>query len=515
MKRHNRTRWEPVARPQTAAPGFKQAPVPRVPQHFMEAMKRISGTSDVPRKTQPQNAAEDNSVDKWKSSFQPINKQDENSEDKSPSDAMSPLSSDNEAGTLQAQDCQLSPSTQDNSLRCQGLSPDRDSRHWELSFPETANRPLERQEFVPAARPTESRDLSPGRILPKSRTYSPESKRLECPGYEFPSGHLEPRVHTPDRLHGSSTQCIPESFRGTGTNGEDGIPLPEYPREMTATLRVSPPRLKRDHQQLGYVERGLDQEPPPPKLTRIKGENAKLNKCPITCDLCDVELSNAQELEEHLDSKSHWDTLEHIQRSSNYDDMAVAFLQEVMVYKSQHCSRAVEENAFPGLQENHHMTKVEMFHCAACKVHVSTSAAEVEAHISSLEHLSNTKEFEEQQRHSCLSKAEAMLKKLQPQFELFIKLHDQAWPAATSTCPERGKLRLDLCKAMSMDVGLIFLSLKGWCHREPAHLNDSLQVMAKDLLSSSTLNSTVTVPSIWTIGTHVYHFHISSIKYLF
>ncbi|MEQ2285451.1 hypothetical protein AMECASPLE_031980, partial [Ameca splendens] len=57
MKRHNRTRWEPAARPQTAAPGFKQAPVPRVPQHFMEAMKRISGTSDVPPKTQPQNAA--------------------------------------------------------------------------------------------------------------------------------------------------------------------------------------------------------------------------------------------------------------------------------------------------------------------------------------------------------------------------------------------------------------------------------------------------------------------------
>lgn len=103
------------------------------------------------------------------------------------------------------------------------------------------------------------------------------------------------------------------------------------------------------------------------------------------------------------------------------------------------------------------MTKVEMLHCAACKVHVSTSAAEVQAHVSSLEHLTNTKVrlltdqplpahpatpagyyvskvfhwliilfphqgFEVQQRHSCLSKAEAMLKKLQPQFELFLKV---------------------------------------------------------------------------------------------
>lgn len=103
------------------------------------------------------------------------------------------------------------------------------------------------------------------------------------------------------------------------------------------------------------------------------------------------------------------------------------------------------------------MTKVEMLHCAACKVHVSTSAAEVQAHVSSLEHLTNTKVrlptdqplpthpatpaghnvskgfpladyfvshqgFEAQQRHSCLSKAEAMLKKLQPQFELFLRV---------------------------------------------------------------------------------------------
>lgn len=51
------------------------------------------------------------------------------------------------------------------------------------------------------------------------------------------------------------------------------------------------------------------------------------SRCPITCDLCDIELSNAQELEEHLDSRTHWDTLEHIQRSSSYDDMAIAFLQ--------------------------------------------------------------------------------------------------------------------------------------------------------------------------------------------
>lgn len=426
MRRIYRSRFEPAVRSHVPPLGFKPPPAPRVPQHFIEAMKRISGTPDNVTNTQPKKVEVEDSIDKWKSSFQPIDKKGEKSEDTGKGneridlyDPSNPLSPDSDAETSKVQDCQLPPPMQDSSLRSQHPPPDSDSRRWESS---TANLPLERREFVPKARPTESRDLSPGHILPKSCAYSPENKQLDRLGYDFPSGHLEPRVHSPDRLiHSSSTQAIPESFRGPRTNGGERKPLLDFSREVAATLRVSPPRLKRDHQQLGYVERGLDQEPPSPKLTRTKGENSKLDKCPISCDLCDVELSNAQELEEHLDSKSHWDTLEHIQRSSNYDDMAIAFLQEVMVYKSQHCSRAVEENAVPGLQENHHMTKVEMFHCAACKIHISTSAAEVQAHVSSLEHLANTKEFEVQQRNSCLGKAEAMLKKLQPQFELFLK----------------------------------------------------------------------------------------------
>lgn len=48
---------------------------------------------------------------------------------------------------------------------------------------------------------------------------------------------------------------------------------------------------------------------------------------PISCDLCDAELANGQELQDHLESKSHWDTMEHIQKQSNYNDVTIAFLQ--------------------------------------------------------------------------------------------------------------------------------------------------------------------------------------------
>lgn len=111
---------------------------------------------------------------------------------------------------------------------------------------------------------------------------------------------------------------------------------------------------------------------------------------PISCDLCEVELANGQELQDHLEVKSHWDTLEHIQKQSNYNDMTIAFLQvgkhvqistqsnidftvyaywqmfsllkEVMLSKSRECSRAIEDNLLQGGQFDSNTSK----HCEGC-----------------------------------------------------------------------------------------------------------------------------------------------------
>lgn len=50
-------------------------------------------------------------------------------------------------------------------------------------------------------------------------------------------------------------------------------------------------------------------------------------RIPVVCDLCDIELLDCQELQEHLGSRTHWNTMEHIQQENNYDDLTVAFLQ--------------------------------------------------------------------------------------------------------------------------------------------------------------------------------------------
>ncbi|XP_037537226.1 DBIRD complex subunit ZNF326 [Nematolebias whitei] len=393
-------------------------------------MKRISASDTVPTPPPILKKAGERPppTSLWRSSFQSVDKKEGNSEVKAKGseerpqlyDPCSPLSSDSESEKPKTQHHKPSPNIQDKSVECQRLSPDRRCRQsspWESHHAEPGRQLVDKHNFP--TRPTENRGLSPRRSLREIHAYSPERKTLDRPGYGLKGGPKEKRVCSPDRVpHGSSDQ----PYRGRRTNGEERTTLPEYRREMPPTRRPSPPRLKRDHQQLGHVETaGLNQDPLPAKVTREAEKAVPVDRCPITCDLCDVELANAQELEDHLDCKSHWNTLEHIQQNNKYDDLAIAFLQEVMLYKSRHCSQAVEEKALQALQEKDHMTKVEMLHCAACKVYVSTSAADVHIHVTSQGHLSKAKEFEAVQRHACLGKAETMLKELKPQFEDFLK----------------------------------------------------------------------------------------------
>lgn len=369
-----------------------------------------------------QKAAAKCSADKWKSSFKPLEEQDDSVDASTSSsqrveiyDPYEPILSDSDHEMLEDQN-HNQPSSSNASRG------GRKKRCWGSTYSESMIRQLDSHDFSPENRPTGSQDLSPGQRLSERQAYSPDAESLDPPDYDSRSRPLDHRVCSPDRLiHGSSTQLFPAPYGGQRTDEEERTIVPEYRREMT-TVRLSPPRLHRDYQHKSeYVEAGQDQIQRSTAEPRTRNRLIIMDKIPIICDLCDVELANGEELEDHLESKSHWDTLEHIQQQNNYDDVVIAFLQEVMLYKSHHCSRAIEEGALQVLQENDHMTKIEMFHCAACSVFVSTSASSVHSHITSEEHLSNTKEFEVQQRRSCLDKAEIVMKELKPQFEHFLK----------------------------------------------------------------------------------------------
>ncbi|XP_034743053.1 uncharacterized protein LOC117953813 [Etheostoma cragini] len=429
MNRQDSVPFNPSAKPKAAAQVlYNQQKSGRIPQDFKEAMLHIpvkppvnsnNRTSGNVAKTKPAlKRSVRSSADKWKSSFKPLGEEDDSPDTRTGSsekveiyNPYDPHSSDSEYEM--AQDHNHSSSHQDAGCLKKG--------RWDRSYSKSASQLLNRCELSPETRSTESQGFSTGHRLPERQAYGPTTKSPDQPGFDSISRPLDHRVCSPDRhIHGSSNQRFLASYEGQRTNGEEGIIIPEYSREMTTPVRLSPPRLQRDHQHpLEYKNTGLDHIQPSTDVPRNR--KIIMDENPIICDLCEVELANGRELEDHLESKSHWDTLEHIQQQNNYDDLAIAFIQEVMLYKSQQCSRNIEDSALQALQENDHMTKIEMFHCAACSVFISTSASSVQTHITSQEHLANTKDFQVQQRRSCLYKAETMMKELKPQFEHFLK----------------------------------------------------------------------------------------------
>ncbi|XP_028988013.1 uncharacterized protein LOC114844639 [Betta splendens] len=424
MNRQTPAPFSAAAAPRGAAPTYKAQQAARVPVEFIQAMKLIQGQPSKPdvrtfvtasRTQLVQRRAGQPPVKKWKSSFKPVDG-DDDSDDKDTSsskgvdlyDPYHPALLDSELEVMNR-----SNSEQDNTLQhC--LSQDRGCKkksRWDCSDQDI-------QLFRSEKRPCENPGFSPAHRLP----YNPNTESIEPLRYDnigrLQAHRGQSRLCSPDRgVHGASAQRLPTSYGGQRTNGEER--MMEYRREVspvTDALRL--PRSQRGYHQ---QETGQDRINLGTEVTRNSQKTIIADESPITCDLCEVELSNGQELEDHLDSKSHWDTLEHIQQQNDYDDLTVAFLQEVMLYKSRQSSRAIEDSALQALQENDHMTKVEMFHCAACDIFVSTSASSVQAHITSQGHLSNTKGFEAQQRLACLSKAETIIKKLKPQFEHFMQ----------------------------------------------------------------------------------------------
>ncbi|CAN9503197.1 unnamed protein product [Ophioblennius macclurei] len=400
-------------------PGTKPQPPERVPQAFIDAMKRLTAEKSATRQTN-QSKAQSSGM-KWKSSFKPIGNdgeegeevvEEENAEDGGTGsierlyDPYSPLTSDTEADVRKTANPDHSAPRQETTLMRQRLSPARSTR-WDIPYIESEGRDLDEGEFGARSRSPDGR--------------GPEPEEVDHPGYGSTSRPLDQRGCGPDRsAHSSATQRFPP-YSHQAVEEERTAP-PEYRREMSTTVRLSPPRLKWDYKdQLPYADTVPDRDRPSQNVTKSRIKNAEMEKKLLICDLCDIVVANGQELDNHLDSKSHWDTLEHIQQNNNYDDMEIAFLQDIMLYKSHQCSRAIEDSALPALQENDYMNKVEMFHCSACKVFVYSSAVEVESHITSREHLSNTQEFEVKQRHTCLSRAKTMMEELQPQLEIFLQ----------------------------------------------------------------------------------------------
>ncbi|XP_061797103.1 uncharacterized protein [Nerophis lumbriciformis] len=338
------------------------------------------------------------SVEKWKSSFQPADGK--NPEVDFQENSRGELYDPFDQKTYESVNDSFQPEQANSLEQHQRLSPGRtcrDASPWEL------RRPLDLHG-----------EGSPVDGLPKWRPYFPDKESLEPQAY----GSINRAVRLGDNSSGLE---LPAHYGGERTHGDERMRWPEQRSTIVSRVRLSSPKLQPDHQNVAPVEEEEEDSAPSSSMKRSKTKSVQMDQITINCDLCDIQVSNGQELEEHLESKLHWDLMAHIQLHNHYDDIIMAFLQDILLYKSIRCSPPVDDRDLPALQEKEHMTKVALFHCAACQLLLPTTTEAVQNHMRSAEHLAKAKEFGAQQKHASLDRAETIMKELQPQFDDFLK----------------------------------------------------------------------------------------------
>ncbi|KAK0137474.1 DBIRD complex subunit ZNF326 [Merluccius polli] len=316
-----------------------------------------------------------------------------------------------------------SESEMGQAKRCDRRSPMKDVDHrghreMAHSQPEETHAEWRDRSAVRRDRSAARRDRSPSDRRPKHRSLSPRGSQhrpATSPGV--------PRTY--DQLCYNPVRPNERSSPETHSLGEERVTGPPLNTEFATSVGLSTPNFPVDYRlQTGYCETGVSSvNMAPPREVAVSSRAIAVKdieqQSAFSCELCEVEYARLEELQEHLESSSHWDTMEHIQKLNNYDDLTIAFLQEVMMFKVRQCCRAMVDQDFEALKETDHMTRVDMLHCAVCNVYISTSATSVKNHVSSMKHHHNKQSFCYRQKHQCLDKAAVMINLLKPQFEQY------------------------------------------------------------------------------------------------
>ncbi|KAG7251986.1 hypothetical protein CRUP_004672 [Coryphaenoides rupestris] len=109
----------------------------------------------------------------------------------------------------------------------------------------------------------------------------------------------------------------------------------------------------------------------------------------FSCELCEVKYARLGGTAGAPGEQEPLGMMEHIQVLNNYDDLTIAFLQEVMMFKVRRSCHAMVEQDIDALKETDYLSRVDMLHCSVCNVYISTSATSVKSHVDSVKHHDN------------------------------------------------------------------------------------------------------------------------------
>ncbi|NXC87628.1 ZN326 protein, partial [Cercotrichas coryphoeus] len=156
----------------------------------------------------------------------------------------------------------------------------------------------------------------------------------------------------------------------------------------------------------------------------------------FTCSFCKFRTFEEKEIESHLESAAHQETLDHIQKQTKFDKVVMEFLHECMVNKFKKTamrkqqtsnqtenSQAAEKDIMEGVTADDHMMKVETVHCSACSVYVPALHSSVQQHLKSPDHTKGKQAYREQIKRESVLTATSILNNpiVKARYELYVK----------------------------------------------------------------------------------------------
>ncbi|XP_007480413.1 DBIRD complex subunit ZNF326 [Monodelphis domestica] len=156
----------------------------------------------------------------------------------------------------------------------------------------------------------------------------------------------------------------------------------------------------------------------------------------FTCSFCKFRTFEEKEIEVHLESPSHQETLDHIQKQTKFNKVVMEFLHECMVSKFKKTSmrkqqsnndaesvKIIEKDIMEGVTAEDHMMKVETVHCSACGVYLPALHSSVQQHLKSPDHAKGKHAYREQIKRESVLTATSILNNpiVKARYDLYVK----------------------------------------------------------------------------------------------
>ncbi|XP_048354250.1 DBIRD complex subunit ZNF326 isoform X1 [Sphaerodactylus townsendi] len=170
------------------------------------------------------------------------------------------------------------------------------------------------------------------------------------------------------------------------------------------------------------------------KQRRRREKNSE--KMAFTCSFCKFRTFEEKDIETHLESPVHQETLDHIQKQTKFDKVVMEFLHECMVNKfkktamrkqqtasQMEAALMVEKDIMEGVTADDHMMKVETVLCSACSVYVPALHSSVQQHLKSPEHAKGKQTYKEQIKRESVLTATSILNNpiVKARYERYVK----------------------------------------------------------------------------------------------